>query len=76
MWREQKGDVPIAFVRLRPGARADEPELLGFLRHRMASYKVPRRVLFVDEFPSTDSANGRKIQKNRLREIARERLED
>ena len=63
-------------VRLRPGARADETELLGFLRHRMASCKVPRRVLFVDEFPSADSANGRKIQKNRLREIARERLED
>ena len=76
VWREHKGDVPIAFVRLRPGARADEPELLGFLRHRMASYKVPRRVLFVDEFPSTDSANGRKIQKSRLREIAQERLED
>lgn len=76
VWREQKGDVPIAFVRLRPGARADEPELLGFLRHRMASYKVPRRVLFLDEFPSTDSANGRKIQKSLLREMAQEQLED
>lgn len=76
VWKEQKGDVPVAFVRLRPGARADEPELLGFARDRMASYKVPRRVLFVDEFPSTDSANGRKIQKNRLREIAREQLEE
>lgn len=76
VWREQKGDVPVAFVRLRPGARADEPELLGFVRRRMASYKVPHRVLFVDEFPSTDSANGRKIQKGRLREIAREQLEE
>jgi fatty-acyl-CoA synthase len=75
VWREQKGDVPVAFVQLRPGARADEPDLLGFARHRMASYKVPRRVLFVHEFPSTDSANGRKIQKSRLREIAREQLE-
>ena len=76
VWREQKGDVPVAFVRLRSGTRADEPELLGFLRHRMASYKVPHRVLFVDEFPSTDGANGRKIQKSRLREIAQQRLED
>ena len=76
VWREQKGDVPVAFVRLRPGAQANEPELLGFARHRMASYKVPRRVLFVDEFPITDSANGRKIQKSRLREIAREQLEE
>ena len=65
--------MPVAFVRLRPGARADEPELLGFARHRIASYKVPRRVLVVDEFPSTD---GRKIQENRLREIAREQLKD
>ena len=76
VWTEQKGDLPVAFVRLRPGTQADEPELLGFARRRMASYKVPRRVLFVDEFPSTESANGRKIQKNRLREIARERLEE
>ena len=65
-----------AFVRLRPGTQADESELLGFVRQRMASYKVPRRVLFVDEFPSTEGANGLKIQKNRLREIARERLEE
>jgi fatty-acyl-CoA synthase len=37
---------------------------------------VPRRVLFVDEFPITDSANGCKIQKSRLREIAQEQLEE
>ena len=76
VWREHQGDVPVAFVRLRPGAQADEQELLGFLRHQMASYKVPRRILFVDEFPSTDGANGRKIQKSRLREIAQEQLAD
>ena len=35
VWREHQGDVPVAFVRLRPGARADEPELPGFARHRI-----------------------------------------
>ena len=64
--REQKGDVPIAFVRLRPGARADEPELLGFLRHRMASYKVPRRVTVLAALPR--NATG-KILKTTLREL-------
>ena len=76
VWREHRGDLPVAFVRLRPGAQAGEPELLAFLRHQMASYKVPRRILFTSEFPSTDGANGRKIQKSRLREIAEEHLED
>ena len=57
--------MPVAFVRLRPGARADEPELLGFLRHRMASYKVPRRVEFVAALPRNLAG---KILKTELRE--------
>jgi fatty-acyl-CoA synthase len=76
VWREREGDLPVAFVRLAPGAQADEPELLAFARARMAGYKVPRRVLFVADFPATEGPNGRKIQKNRLREMAQQQLED
>ena len=40
----------------------------------MAGFKVPARVWFVDEFPTTDSPNGLKIQRARLRDMALEHL--
>ncbi|MGH3320049.1 MAG: AMP-binding protein [Streptosporangiaceae bacterium] len=74
VWRAGEGDIPVAFVRPRDLASPDEQALVDFARRRMASYKVPRRILTVDEFPTTDSPNGRKIQKHRLRETARKEL--
>ena len=64
---ERLGEVGCAFVRLRDGARADSEELIAWVRERLAGYKVPRVVRFVDAFPTT--ANG-KVQKFRLREEA------
>jgi fatty-acyl-CoA synthase len=61
------GEVGHAFVQLRPGTAAEADELIAFVRERLAGYKVPRAVSFVDEFPTT--ANG-KVQKFRLRELA------
>jgi fatty-acyl-CoA synthase len=61
------GEVGHAFVQRRPGAAVEGGALLAFVRDRLASYKVPRAVTFVDQFPVT--ANG-KIQKFRLRELA------
>ena len=61
---EQWGESPHAFVVLAPGATADEAELIAFARERMAHFKAPRRVAFVDELPKT--ATG-KIQKYVLR---------
>jgi fatty-acyl-CoA synthase len=61
------GEVGHAFVQTRPGAAVEAAALLAFVRERLAGYKVPRAVTFVDEFPVT--ANG-KIQKFRLRELA------
>lgn len=58
------GEVPAAFVQLRPGARATEEELVEHCRGRIATFKVPRYVRFVDEWPMS----GTKIQKFRLRE--------
>jgi len=48
--------------------------LVARLRERLAGYKVPARIYVVDAFPVTDSANGVKIQRARLRAIAMERL--
>lgn len=61
------GEVGHAFIRLRPGVGADPEALRAFVRERLAGYKVPRAVSFLEEFPTT--ANG-KIQKFRLREMA------
>lgn len=60
-------EVGVAFVRLTPGTRATEEEVLAHCRGRIASFKIPRRVSFVDDFPMTSSG---KIQKARLRDEA------
>jgi fatty-acyl-CoA synthase len=61
---EKWGETPHAFVVLRAGAAATEEELIGFVRERLAHFKAPREVTFVDELPKT--ATG-KIQKFVLR---------
>jgi fatty-acyl-CoA synthase len=68
------GDVPVAFVRVRSGTACSVEELQRFCKERLASYKVPVHIFFVDEFPTTMGTNGAKIQKGRLREIALETL--
>ncbi len=63
-----------AFVIRAPECPLTESGITEQAGSRMASFKVPARVWFVDEFPTTQSANGTKIQKARLREMARELL--
>jgi fatty-acyl-CoA synthase len=59
------GEVAAAYVRLAPGAEASEEELIDYCVGQIATFKVPRYVRFVDEFPLTPTA---KIQKVTLRE--------
>ncbi|MGN6677707.1 MAG: AMP-binding enzyme [Streptosporangiaceae bacterium] len=59
------GEVGRAVVVLRPGAAADEADVLGFLDGQIARYKIPKSVLFTPELPRT--ATG-KIAKKLLRE--------
>jgi acyl-CoA synthetase (AMP-forming)/AMP-acid ligase II len=59
------GEVPAAYVVLREGATLDEAKLVDFCAERLARFKRPRVMKFVDGFPKT--AIG-KIQKNILRE--------
>ncbi|MCK1339266.1 AMP-binding protein [Bradyrhizobium sp. 38] len=48
--------------------------LITRLRERLAGYKVPARIYVVEAFPVTDSANGIKIQRARLRAMAMDRI--
>ncbi len=59
------GEVGLACVVLKPGATATEEELIAFLQERLARYKVPKRVVFMESLPI--SAAG-KILKRELRE--------
>ena len=63
-----------AFVIPAAGAAFDEAALIAFCRQRMANYKVPGRIFPIDDFPVTPSANGNKIQKTKLRQMAEERV--
>lgn len=56
-------EVPAAFVELEPGASATAEELIAHCRAEIASFKVPRHIRFVQEWPMSSS----KIQKFKLR---------
>lgn len=64
---EKWGEVPCAFVELKPGAAATEAELIAHCRARLAGFKTPKAVLF-QELPKTSTG---KIQKFELRNQAR-----
>jgi len=62
-------EVAVAFVQLAAGAALDERQVVEHCRGRVASFKIPRHVAFVDGFPMTSTG---KIQKVKLRERALE----
>jgi fatty-acyl-CoA synthase len=71
---ERFGEVVLAWVRVKPGLSATVDEIRDFCRNRIAHFKIPHYVRFVDSFPTTVSG---KIQKFRIREIEMElRRED
>lgn len=49
------GQVPIAFVKLRPGQSTSAEDILTHVRQRLAGYKVPAALYFVDELPRNSS---------------------
>lgn len=61
------GEVPCAFVELKPGLTATEAELIAHCRTRLAGFKTPKLVIFT-ELPKTSTG---KIQKFELRAVAK-----
>ena len=62
---EEYGEEVKAVVKLKPGASATEAELIEFCKQRVAGYKRPKSVDFIDDFPRDV---GGKTQKRRLRD--------
>lgn len=65
---ERWGETPKAIVVLRPGQRADENELLAFVRDRLARYKCPTSFEFTSSLPRNASG---KLLKYELRRVYR-----
>ncbi len=68
---DRMGEVGFAFIVLKEGRTSSEEEVRAFCKERIANYKVPRYVKFVDEIPM---AGVGKIQKYKLEEEARSYL--
>lgn len=66
MPHERWGEVPKAFVVLRPGAETDATGLVAFCRERLAKFKVPAEIQFIDKLPRTPSG---KVLKRDLRSL-------
>ena len=61
------GEEIVAWIKLHPGHSATVEELQAWCKARIAHFKVPRYIRFVDEFPMTVTG---KVQKFRMREVS------
>lgn len=62
---ERWGEVPRAFVSLLPGAELSETDLIAWVRARLAPFKTPKSVVFLDDLPKGGTG---KLQKQALRD--------
>jgi acyl-CoA synthetase (AMP-forming)/AMP-acid ligase II len=62
---ERFGERPVAFVRLASGAETSEQEIIDHVRGRLANFKAPSEVMFVQDLPRTSTG---KVQKFMLRD--------
>lgn len=68
---EKLAEVAVAYVQKAPGADIDEATIIESCHGKVASFKIPRHVVFVDDFPMTASGKIRKVE---LRADAKERF--
>jgi malonyl-CoA/methylmalonyl-CoA synthetase len=59
------GEAVVAIVVGKPGARLSADAMIAALKRKIANFKVPKRIVFVDELPRNAMA---KVQKKALRE--------
>ena len=68
---ERLGEIPVAYIIQRDGNDLTGDTIIARMKGRIASFKIPHHVFFVDSFPMTSSGKIRKIE---LRKDAKERL--
>ncbi len=68
---EKYGEEVCAFIQLNNGELATEDEIKSFCREGISRFKVPKYILFTEEFPLTASGKIRKVE---LKELAKEKI--
>ena len=70
---EKYGEKVAAFIQLQPNEKVTEKEIKQYCEGKIARFKIPEHVFFVDAYPMTASG---KIQKYKLRENAKEKIKE
>ena len=73
---DKLGQIVVLCVVLQEGESQSEEEVRATLKQHLASYKVPRRVLFFDEKDVPMTASGEKVKDAELRELAAARIKN
>ncbi|MFR9619765.1 MAG: AMP-binding protein [Rikenellaceae bacterium] len=66
------GEQVAAFVTVKEGMALTQDDIIAFCKDKIAHYKIPKYIFFIDEFPMTASG---KIQKYKLKELGVELME-
>jgi fatty-acyl-CoA synthase len=69
---QKYGEEVCAFIKLKNSYRATEDEIKEYCKEGISRFKIPKYVVFTDEFPMTASGKIRKIE---LREMAKDQLQ-
>jgi fatty-acyl-CoA synthase len=59
---ETTGQAVVAFVILKAGQSVSADDLINRMKGKIASYKIPRHVIFTEGYPMTSSGKIRKIE--------------
>ena len=59
---DRLGEVGRAYLTVRADADLDEAQVIAFAKEHLANFKIPRSVVFVDEFPR--NASGKILKRN------------
>ena len=68
---QRLAEIPVAFVVRESESDIDADSIIDYCRGKVASFKIPRHVIFLEEFPMTSSGKIRKVE---LRAEAMRRL--
>ena len=68
---ERLSEVGVAFVQLEPGKSITEDDVINYCKGKIATFKIPRHVIFVEDYPMTASG---KIKKVTLKEMVLDQI--